>query len=118
MDQLNDGNFLLYAMHNFSAPACYDLEEFNEEIKRFRYIARAFKINSINIRLILNHIIILYNMFGNAATSMLMFKVGKDHWSQLVPFLVYLNRLSIEQINDIMHTTVMDESIINELKGL
>lgn len=118
MDQLNDENFLVYAMNNFSVPACLDTEEFNEELKRFRYIVRAFKIDAINTRLILNHIIVLYNIFGDAATPMLLFKVGKEHMQHLVPFLIYLNRLTIEQIDQIMITTTLNQTIIEELRNL
>ena len=105
-------------MNNFTAPTCLDLEEFNNELKRFRYIARAFNAGNVNVRLILNHIIILYNVFGVAATEMLMFKTDKAHWHYLVPFLVYLNRLSIKQIDDIMLTTYMNEEVIAELRNL
>lgn len=118
MEQLSEENFLLVAMHHFEPPMCLDLEEFNDEIKRFRYITRAFKLDSTNVQLILNHIIILYNMFGNAATKMLLFKIGKEHWSHLVPFLIYLNRLTIEQLDEIMLTTTLNDTIVMELRKL
>lgn len=57
-------------------------------------------------------------MFGSAATKMLLFKVDKDQWPQLVPFLIYLNRLDMNQIDDIMLTVILDEKIINDLRNL
>ena len=105
-------------MHNFEPPTCLDLEEFNDEIKRFRYITRAFKSNNYNTQLILNHIVILYNVFGNAATEMLLFKIEKEYWSYLMPFLIYLNRLSIEQIDSIMVSTILNNEIVVELRNL
>lgn len=118
MVKLSEENFLIYAMHHYDAPTCSDLEEFNNEIKRFGYITRAFKLNNINTQLILNHIIILYNVFGISATSMLLFRVSKDHWKYLVPFLIYLNRLDSEQLSEIVINTVMDETIIKDLREL
>lgn len=118
MDQLSESNFLVYAMNNFESPTCLDLEEFNEEIKRFRYITRAFKADNINTQLILNHIIILYNMFGQATTNMLLFKIGTEHMHYLLPFLLYLDRLSMEQIAHIALTTVPNEVVMAELRNL
>ena len=118
MEQLSEQNFLVYAMHNFEVPTCLDLEEFNSEIKRFRYISRAFKSDNVNTQLVLNHIIILHNVFGSAATKMLMFKVEKDQWPKLVPFLLYLDRLSIQDITEIANELVIDELIAAELRNL
>lgn len=118
MEQLSNSNFLLHAMHNFNVPSCIDVEEFNEEVKRFRYISRAFKIEVFNTRLVLNHIIILYNVFGNATTNMLLFKVDKVQWTYLIPFLIYLNRLTNEQLDEIMVDINLNETIINELRNL
>lgn len=118
MDQLSESNFIVFAMNHFEAPTCLDLEEFNEEIKRFRYITRAFKANNYNTQLILNHIIILYNMFGQATTKMLLFKVGTEYMSNLVPFLLYLDRLDMEQIAHIALTAVPNKDIMDELRNL
>lgn len=105
-------------MNNFEVPTCLDLEEFNAELKRFRYISRAFKLGVVNTQLVLNHIIILHNVFGSAATKMLMFKVEKDQWSKLVPFLLYLDRLSIQDITEIANELIIDEAITYELRNL
>lgn len=119
MEHLGDDNFLLYAMRNYDAPTCSDLEEFNNEIKRFGYITRAFKLDAVNSRLILNHIIVLYNVFGEAATNMLFFKVEKQHWGYLVPFLVYLNRLSDDALSNVMCDGIkLNGDIIEDLRTL
>ena len=118
MEQLSDDNFLVFAMNSFEAPMCLDLDEFKLEMKRFKYITKSFKGEVVNVRLVLNHIIILYNLFGLAATRMLMFKVSRDYWAQLIPFLIYLNRLTEEQINTIMIDICLDDTITNELRNL
>lgn len=118
MEQLNDENFLVYAMNHYTVPTCLDLEEFNADLKRIRYVSRAFKTNEINVQLILNHIIILHNAFGIAATKMLLFKICREKWSQLIPFLLYLDRLTIDEITHIASEIVIDADIAEELKNL
>jgi hypothetical protein len=95
--KLTDSNFLIYAMHHYDNPQCHSIEEFEEDLKRFLYLKKLFlrykKDGELRERLILNHIIVLYNLFGDALTSMLFFKMEKEHWSELTTFLVYLNRM-------------------------
>jgi hypothetical protein len=118
MNKLSEDNFLIFAMNHYEAPTCSNMEEFNDEVKRFGYITRAFKLNTVNTQLILNHIIILYNVFGLVATEMLLFRVAKEYWGYLMPFLIYLNRLDSEHLYQMMINTKLNEIIISELRNL
>jgi hypothetical protein len=103
--KLNEDNFLIYAMHHYDNPQCHSIEEFEEDLRRFLYLKKLFsryKNNSeLRERLILNHIIVLYNIFGEATTDMLFFKLEKEYESSLATFLIYLNRLPEEKLGDI-----------------
>ena len=78
------------------------MDDFEEDVKRFKYLKRLFRryerTEVLNDRLILNHLIVLYNVFDKAATPLLFYKIDKEHWSILKTFLVFLNRMPIEQI--------------------
>lgn len=94
-EKLTEDNFLLYSAKYYDNPGCADTTEFIEDLSRFKYIKRLFnrfqENGEIKERLVLNHIIILYNVFGiPAATRMLFFKLPEDHYSLLKPFLVKL----------------------------
>jgi hypothetical protein len=101
--ELTEDNFLIYAIKNYDNPSCKGIDEFNDDLKRFKYLKRLFKKynngKDLKERLILNHIIILNNLFGtDAATKMLFFKIDKKFWPQLKTFLVFLNFMPIEVI--------------------
>ena len=94
-EKLDDTNFLLYAAKHYENPQCYDTVEFYDDLKRIKYLKRLFNMyvetNNLKERLILNHIIILYNVFGPiAATRMLFLKLG-EYKELLKPFLELLN---------------------------
>lgn len=95
-EYLDDENFTLFAAKHYDNPQCYDSEEFYDDLKRFKYLKRLFgkyeESGELRERLILNHLIILYNVFGDTATKMLFYKL-EDYYSYLVPFLVLLHRL-------------------------
>jgi hypothetical protein len=94
--RLTEQNFVMYAMKHYMNPQCVDMREFQDDLKRIKYIKRLFSrylsTGELKERLILNHLIILYNVFGvEAATKLLFFKIEPKYWSQLKTFLVYLN---------------------------
>ena len=96
-DQLDETKFLLYAAKHYDNPSCFDTVEFYEDLSRFKYLKRLFsryeETGEIRERLILNHITILYNLFGAAATTKMLFFKLKDHHTSLLPFLSLLNFL-------------------------
>ena len=94
-DDLNDDNFLIYAMKCYNAPHCI-MSEFESDIKRTKYLKRLFRrykiTKSLKERLILNHIILLNNVFGPEATARILFyKIDERDYDILKTFLGYLN---------------------------
>jgi hypothetical protein len=95
MDDLTEDNFLLYAIKAYSSPNCI-MSEFDSDLKRTKYLKRLFRryklTGSLKERLILNHIILLSNVFGPEATvRILFFKIGSEDYDTLKTFLLYLN---------------------------
>jgi len=94
MNQLTEDTFILFAMNCYDNPSCHDVSEFEEDIKRFQYLRKLFnrykQFGDLRERLILNHLIIIYNLFGHNATNMLYLKLEGYH-EYLKPFVDYLN---------------------------
>jgi hypothetical protein len=95
IDDLNDDNFLIYAMKCYNAPHCI-MSEFESDIKRTKYLKRLFRrykiTKSLKERLILNHIILLNNVFGPEHTPRILFyKIDERDYDILKTFLAYLN---------------------------
>jgi hypothetical protein len=96
-NELNDDNFLLFAIKNYENPQAVTKEDFDKDLNHFKYIKRLLKKynngGELKIHLLLNHFIILFNIFGDAATPMLFYKIEEDLWSVMKTFIVFLNRL-------------------------
>ena len=97
-DELNRKNFRLFASKHYNNPECLDMAEFRQDINRFKYIKRLlsrYEIhNDLQERLILNHLIVLYNVFGiKACNKMIWYKIEENHWTYIKPFLVFLHYL-------------------------
>lgn len=95
IDNLCDDNFLMYAMKAYDKPSCI-MSEFEEDLKRIKYVKRLVRryrlTGELKERLILNHIIVLGNVFGiEAAVKMLFFKFDEEDYDILKTFLVFLN---------------------------
>jgi len=125
LDHVNENNFLLFAAKHYDNPQCHNTEEFYDDLKRFKYIKRLFikylEYNELRERLILNHITILYNIFGETTTELLFFKLDEYH-DLLKPFLVLLNRMPDKIIcnkTTIYSTDIkMDPGIIEALRKI
>lgn len=93
--ELTEDNFVLFAIKNYDNPFCKGMAEFEDDLKKFRYLKRLFRKyiagKGLKERLIVNHLVVIYNLFGPAATKMLFFKIEKKFWPQLKTFLVFLN---------------------------
>lgn len=103
INELNEENFIMFAIKHYDNPHCSGISEFNDDLKRFKYLKRLFRRHSLGKglkeRLIINHLIVIYNLFGpDAATKMLFYKIEKRFWSQLKTFLVFLNYMPLEII--------------------
>jgi hypothetical protein len=112
-DYLNDENFLLFASKNYNNPQGITYEDFLEDLKRFKYIKRLFKryekTGELKVHLILNHIIVIYNIFGEASTLMLFHKIDKSNWQILKSFLKYINQLPVELDDPYIDTYTLEE---------
>ena len=126
-DDLNEKNFLLYAMKEYNNPQCTEVEEFNDDLKKIKYIKRLLNQymseGVLKERLLLNHIIIFYNVFPPAAaTRILFFKIEEKYWPILKPFLFYLKLMPEDKIESIMgreiktNEILMDQGIIDSLR--
>ena len=127
-DDLNDDTFLMFAMREYNNMQCTDIEEFYDDLKKIKYIKRLFNSyrnnGQLKERLILNHLIIFYNVFTVAAgTRILFYKIEKDFWSILKTFLIYLDRMpdKIDSIRgEIIRTSdiQLDDGIITRLRTI
>ena len=94
-DDLNNDNIMMYAMKAYDKPDCI-MSEFKDDMKRFNYLKRLFlryrKIGELREQLVLNHLVVLYNVFGPEVTSrMLFFKMSKDDYPALKTYLLFLS---------------------------
>ena len=117
--EITKDNWLLFAQQNYDNPTVETEIEFYDDIKRFKYLKRLFRkyeiTGDIKIRLVLNHVIVLQNVFGaEAAITLLLFKIDKKYWKILKPVLDYLSYLYPHELNDIVY----DSNIYNELRKL
>ena len=97
-DDLNETNYIMFATKYYDNPQCTSVEEFNDDLNKIKYVKRLFnrflETGELRVNLILNHLIVIYNVFENeAATRMLFFRVETKFYSILKPFLIFLNRL-------------------------
>lgn len=114
MKVLNDSNFMLYAAANYDNVQCYEVDEFYDDLKRFKYLKKLFsrykEKGELKERLILNHLITLYNVFEpQANTKMLFYKIDKQHWHMLKTFLLFLNYMP----DVVYHIDEKNTNIIN-----
>jgi|TARA_B110000211_G_scaffold232519_1_gene296466 hypothetical protein len=118
-DELNNENFLLYASKHYDNKQCTEVEEFYEDLNRFKYLKRLLRRYESNgelqERLILNHLIVLFNVFSIPnAKKMVFFKTDIQSLSTLKTFLVYLNYLKEDEYVEIP----LDAHIIKVLRNL
>ena len=96
-DELNEENFQIFAIKNYENPQAITREDFDKDLNHFRYIKRLLKryksSGELKVHLLINHFIILYNIFGEAATPMLFYKIEEELWGIVKTFVVFLNRL-------------------------
>lgn len=94
--ELNDKNYLLFAIKYYDSPQAVTEDDFYDDLKRFKYVKRLFKryesTGTLKVNLILNHLIILFNIFGEAAVPLLFYKLEQELWPCAKTFLVFLNR--------------------------
>ena len=120
-DELNEDNYVLFAIKNYDNPQAATKEDFFEDMRRFKYIKRLLKKYhkgvEVKLNLLLNHIIIIYNVFGDAAPLLLFYKMERDYWSDIKAIMVFLNKLPTNE-SDSLRKIAVNECILEELKEL
>ena len=120
-EKITAANWTMFAMKHYDNPQADGEEEFQDDLKRFKYLKRLLKKyhegGELKERLILNHIIVLSNVFGiEASTTLLLFKIEPDYWSELKTFLAYLNMISLNE--PALSTTPRDEYVWKTLQSI
>lgn len=118
-NELNSENFLLFAIKNYENPQAVTREDFDKDLNHFKYIKRLLKryksTGELKTHLLLNHFIVLYNIFGEATTPMLFYKIDEqDLWSCLKTFVVFLDKLP-DYPHTYIHDLKIDDNCLREL---
>ena len=114
--ELDHENWLFFAIQNYNNPSSVTYSDFEEDLKRFKYLKRLLRryetTGELKTHLILNHVIVLYNVFDDAATPLLFYKTEATYWSIIKAFMLFLNRLPPTLNEDV------DEECLKELNLL
>ena len=118
-EKITSENVMMFAIKHYDNPQCESEKEFHDDMKRFKYIKRLLRKHKdsgvLKERLLLNHIIILNNLFGpEACVTLLLFKIQKEYWETLKSFLLYLNIIEEHELKDINHS----DNVLEVLKEL
>lgn len=118
-DELNEDNFVLYASRHYDNPQCMSVEEFHHDLQRIKYLKRLLRRyiqnDDLQERLILNHLVIIYNVFGiQAANRMIFYKLENEYLSAIKTFLVFLNYLKEDEHVEIP----LDRTVVDRLRNL
>ena len=118
-EKITNDNIIMFAIKHYDNPQCEGEKEFYDDMKRFKYIKRLLrKHNDTGIlkeRLLLNHIIVLKNLFGaEACVTLLLFKIQKEYWETLKSFLLFLNILRSDELSYIQE----DKDVLEVLEKL
>ena len=111
----------MFAIKNYENPQAVTKEDFDKDLNHFKYIKRLLKryrnTGELKVHLILNHFIVLYNIFGEAATPMLFFKIEKELWSVMKTFVIFLNKLP-DYPHCYIHDIPLDDNCLTELQRI
>jgi len=128
-EKLDETNFLLYAAKHYDNPHCYETLEFYDDLNRFKYIKRLFnrfeETGELKERLIINHLTVLYNIFGAEPATRMLFLKLKGHFHLLKPFLVLLGympevvyNIGIDNKNIISSDIPLNDTIVEVLRKI
>ena len=119
--ELTEDNYVLFAIKYYDNPSAVTKEDFLDDLRRFKYIKRLInkylKNGEVKLHLLLNHIIRVYNVFNEAATPLLFFKMDKEYWSIIKSIMIFLERYPAVE-SDTLKQIPINEQIIKELKSL
>ena len=121
-DELNEKNYLMFAIKHYDNPQSVTVDDFMEDMKKFKYLKRLLKrylkTGVLRVNLILNHLIILFNVFGEGTVPLLMYKLGEEYYAIIKTFLVYLNRIPDTQNTGIFANINIDNDVLDLLNAL
>jgi hypothetical protein len=120
-DELNENNYILFAIKYYENPQSVTMEDFESDLKRIRYVKRLLKryknTGELKTHLIVNHLIILFNVFNDAAVPLLFYNLEKELWPSIKSFLIFLNRLP-EYPKTQIHEIVEDSECLSQLQKI
>jgi hypothetical protein len=120
-DELNESNYLLFAIKFYDNPQAVTKDDFESDLKRIRYVKRLLKryknSGELKVHLILNHLIILFNVFNDATVPLLFYNLEEDLWPSIKSFLVFLNRIP-EYPKTLIDEIEEDQNCLLQLKAL
>ena len=113
-EKITNENVMMFAIRHYDNPQCEGEKEFQDDLKRFKYIKRLlrkyYETGILKERLLLNHFIVLNNVFGaNACATLLLYKIQKEYWSALKSFLLYLNILREDELTEVQEDDKVKE---------
>ena len=119
--ELNESNYLLFAIKFYDNPQSVTREDFESDLKRIRYVKRLLKRyqnnGELKVHLILNHLIILFNVFNEATVPLFFYNLDEELWPAIKSFLIFLNRVH-ENPKTKVHEIEADEYCLQQLKEL
>ena len=115
--KITSENITMFAIRHYDNPHCESEKEFYDDMKRFKYIKRLLRkhkdTNVLKERLLLNHIIVLHNLFGSeACVTLLLFKIQREYWSTLKSFLLFLNIIRDDELQN-----VKEDKTVSDILG-
>ena len=120
-DELNEDNYILFAIKYYENPQSVTIEDFESDLKRIRYVKRLLKryknTGELKTHLIVNHLIILFNVFNDAAVPLLFYNLENELWPSIKSFLLFLNRLP-EYPKTQIHEIVEDSECLSQLQKI
>ena len=113
-EKITNENVMMFAIRHYNNPQCEGEKEFQDDLKRFKYIKRLlrkyYETGILKERLLLNHFIVLNNVFrADACATLLLFKIQKEYWPALKSFLLYLNILKEDELKDVQEDDKVKE---------
>jgi hypothetical protein len=120
-DELNESNYLLFAIKFYDNPQAVTKDDFETDLKRIRYVKRLLKryknSGELKVHLILNHLIILFNVFNDATVPLLFYNLEEELWPSIKSFLVFLNRIP-EYPKTVVNDIEEDQNCLFQLRAL
>lgn len=120
-DELNESNYLLFAIKFYDNPQAVTRDDFESDLKRIRYVKRLLKryknSGELKVHLILNHLIVLFNVFNDATVPLLFYNLEEELWPSIKSFLLFLNRIP-EYPKTLIDDIEADQNCLTQLKAL